>query len=78
MTIYRKSSFCSSGACVEVAVLPGGEVSLRDSKDESPAPHVFTPQEWVAFTEGVKNGEFDYSTLTNGPLAMPQLVDSPR
>ncbi|SDD61320.1 DUF397 domain-containing protein [Actinokineospora iranica] len=56
---YRQSSFCSTGACVQVAVLDNGDVSLRDSKDLSVAPHTYTPQEWVAFTAGVKNGEFD-------------------
>lgn len=78
MITYRKSSFCSTGACVEVAVLANGDVSLRDSKDESLPPHVFTPDEWIAFTQGVKHGEFDYPAVTNGRAAMPQLVDSPR
>jgi Domain of unknown function (DUF397) len=32
--IWRKSSYSfSNGNCVEIALLPGGEVGLRDSKD---------------------------------------------
>ncbi|MBC6448275.1 DUF397 domain-containing protein [Actinokineospora xionganensis] len=65
MITYRKSSFCSTGNCVEIAVLADGDVALRDSKDSSLPPHVFTPQEWIAFTEGVKHGEFDYPAVAN-------------
>ncbi|CRK59595.1 hypothetical protein [Alloactinosynnema sp. L-07] len=43
-----------------MAVLSDGQVALRDSKHVSLPPHVFSPDEWVAFTQGVKSGEFDY------------------
>ena len=56
---WFKSSASASGACVEVAHLPGGGVAVRDSKDRSNAPHVYTRREWEAFVIGVKNGEFD-------------------
>ena len=56
---WFKSSASASGACVEVAHLPGGGVAVRDSKDPSKAPHVYTRREWEAFVIGVKNGEFD-------------------
>jgi hypothetical protein len=56
---YRKSSF-SQMECVEVAPLPDGIISLRDSKDTSRATHSFTPEEWAAFVAGVKEGEFDF------------------
>ena len=56
---WFKSSASASGACVEVAHLPGGGVAVRDSKDRSKAPHVYTRHEWEAFVIGVKNGEFD-------------------
>ncbi|WP_436491968.1 DUF397 domain-containing protein [Actinokineospora sp. HUAS TT18] len=59
-TGYRQSSYCASGSCVQVAVLSDGQVALRDSKEPSLPPHVFTSDEWVAFTLGVKAGEFDY------------------
>jgi len=56
---WLKSSASASGACVEVAHLPGGGVAVRDSKDRSKAPHVYTRSEWEAFLTGAKNGEFD-------------------
>ena len=47
-------------SCVEVCVmLRRRHVGLRDSKDTSKPPHVFTPREWHAFISGVRAGEFD-------------------
>ncbi|AHH15626.1 hypothetical protein NONO_c08190 [Nocardia nova SH22a] len=45
--------------CVEVAFLEGGLVGVRDSKDRSRPPLVFSPGEWQAFIGGAKGGEFD-------------------
>jgi Domain of unknown function (DUF397) len=56
---WFKSSASASGACVEVAHLPGGDVAVRDSKDRAKTPHVYTRREWEAFLAGAKNGEFD-------------------
>jgi hypothetical protein len=57
---WFKSSASAAGACVEVAFLPEGKgVAVRDSKDRSRQPHFYTPDEWRAFTAGVKGGEFD-------------------
>ncbi len=59
---WRKSSFSGGGGangCVEVAFLPDGQVALRDTKDRSLAPHLYTPTEWSAFVCGVRAGEFD-------------------
>jgi hypothetical protein len=56
---YRKSSFSGGGACVEVRLLENGMIGVRDSKNESKSPHLFTEQEWRAFIAGVRNGEFD-------------------
>jgi hypothetical protein len=76
---WFKSSASASGACVEVAHLPGGGVALRDSKDRAKAPHVYTRREWQAFLTGAKNGEFDLpAALTGGgrdergPLLSPE------
>lgn len=57
---WRKSSFSGSGnACVEVADLDDGGRAVRDSKDR-PGPVLrFTAAEWVAFTAGMRAGEFD-------------------
>jgi hypothetical protein len=56
-----KSSFSGTSNCVEV----GLELSvlLRDSKNPDAAPHKYTVQEWEAFESGVRNGEFQLSTL---------------
>jgi Domain of unknown function (DUF397) len=57
---YRISSFCSLGDCVEVGQLPGGSVTVRDTKDpERRDSLTFTRDEWDAFVLGVKAGEFD-------------------
>ncbi len=60
---WRKSSFSggqtNGDSCVEVAFLPDGGVAVRDTKDRSLAPHVYTATEWHAFLAGVRAGEFD-------------------
>jgi hypothetical protein len=57
---WRKASYSSSngGACVEVA-LTQRVVAVRDSKDPGGPKLVFTPDEWRAFTAGVRGGAFD-------------------
>ncbi|MPZ64624.1 MAG: DUF397 domain-containing protein [Pseudonocardiaceae bacterium] len=57
---YRTSSRCSKGTCVEVAPLPGGGASVRDTKGPGRAPLVFDADEWADFVAGVKIGEFDF------------------
>jgi hypothetical protein len=44
--------------CVTVAIKPEG-VAIRDSKDKSQKTLFFTHEEFDAFRNGVKNGEFD-------------------
>ncbi|MFC4373946.1 DUF397 domain-containing protein [Nocardia halotolerans] len=44
---------------VEVAMLPEGNVALRDGKRPDSPVLIFTPSEWSAFTAGVHDGEFD-------------------
>jgi hypothetical protein len=58
---WRKSSYSGSngGNCVEVARNLPGIVAVRDSKDRSGPVLAFAPQEWAAFTAGVRGGEFD-------------------
>ena len=57
---WRKSTFSgsSSTCCVEVAMLAGGQVAVRDSKDPSGPALIFTQGEWEAFRRGVCAGEF--------------------
>jgi Domain of unknown function (DUF397) len=58
---WRKSSYSGSngGNCVEVAGNLPGIVAVRDSKDPDGPKLVFSPDEWRAFTAGVRSGEFD-------------------
>lgn len=57
---FKSSRSDGQGAqCVEVAYAADA-VGVRDSKQHGAGPVlVFTPEEWRAFTEGVKSGEFD-------------------
>lgn len=58
-TIFKTSSFCSMGGCVEVGKLPNGNVAVRDTKDRSQPALIFTAAEWLDFLAGAKAGEFD-------------------
>lgn len=61
-TAYTKSRHSGMNGCVEVCLLPDGRVGVRDSKDVTKPPHVFTASEWEAFLAGVRDGEFDLPT----------------
>ena len=54
---WRRSSFCSAGNCVEVAPAGAG-VAVRDTKSSS-GLLFYTRDEWRAFIDGAKAGEFD-------------------
>lgn len=57
---WRKSRFCNgASACVEFTQLTDGNVAIRDSKQQDGPTLVFTADEWAAFAEGVRAGEFD-------------------
>ena len=52
-SVWRKSTYSfSNGNCVEVAVLPGGTVGLRDSKDPGGPVLRLTRQQFGAFIRG--------------------------
>jgi hypothetical protein len=56
---WVKSSFSfSNGNCVEVASLYGAAVGVRDSKDAAGPVLRFSPNEWLVFLGGVRNGTF--------------------
>ncbi len=58
---WRKSrrSGPQGGNCVEVALLPDGQVAIRNSRHAAGPALLFRPSEWEAFLGGAKNGEFD-------------------
>jgi hypothetical protein len=56
---FRKAGECSDKSCVEVAIT-ADVIGVRDSKDNGRGPVLaFTPNEWTAFLDGARNGEFD-------------------
>lgn len=58
--VWRTSSTSDpTGECVEFAVLDGGDVAVRNSRDPQGPVLVYTPAEISAFVHGVKAGEFD-------------------
>lgn len=56
---FRRSTFCTSGGCVEVAELDDGRVAVRDSREPDRRPQVYSAAEWRDFVAGVKDGQFD-------------------
>lgn len=54
---WRTSSFCTTGACVEVAIT-AESVFVADSKESRRRTLVCTANEWHDFITGVKNGVF--------------------
>lgn len=55
---WRKSTRSVLDNCVEVAST-GDVVAVRDSKNPAGPALVYTHDEWTAFIDGVKDGEFD-------------------
>ncbi len=57
---WCKSSYSNAngGQCVEVARNLPGVVAVRDSKDPDGPKLIFGLDQWLAFTGGVKAGEF--------------------
>jgi Domain of unknown function (DUF397) len=56
---WVKSAKSGLQECVEVAFLGNGTVLVRDSKNPHEPPLRFDKNEWNAFLEGVKAGDFD-------------------
>ena len=57
---WRKSAESNpNGDCVELAVLPSGEVAVRNSRAPRGPALIYTPAEIAAFVRGAKAGEFD-------------------
>ena len=56
--IWRRSSTCEGGACVEVALTSEGDVFLRD-RGNSESVLTINRNQWRNFVEATKMGEFD-------------------
>jgi len=56
---WRKSSKCANTECVEIARDVQGMILLRDSKSPQTPPFRYTTDEFRAFLDGAKAGEFD-------------------
>jgi hypothetical protein len=54
---WRKSRRCDTSACVEVAVMTE-RVGVRDGKSSDGPALWFSVEEWTAFIEWIKYGDF--------------------
>jgi hypothetical protein len=62
MTEWKTSSKSFSNSnCVQVSEA-GGMIAVRDSKDPDGPVLSFTPDQWRAFVQGARAGEFDHLT----------------
>ncbi|MGA4838151.1 DUF397 domain-containing protein [Streptomyces sp. G45] len=60
--VWRKSSHSGgNGNCVEIAVLDGGDVAVRNSRFPEGPALIYTKDEIAAFLAGAKGGEFDFT-----------------
>jgi hypothetical protein len=60
VAVWKKSHRSNGQAnCVEVSRNLPGIVAVRDSKNPDGLVLVFTAGEWVTFTTGVRDGEFE-------------------
>ncbi|WP_018686405.1 DUF397 domain-containing protein [Actinokineospora enzanensis] len=56
---FRQSSFCSTGACLQVAFPQVGGVTVRDSKAAASLPAFPDAAVWRTFTDKLRTGVFD-------------------
>jgi Domain of unknown function (DUF397) len=57
---FASSLSFSNGDCVEVASQSDVGAGIRHSKDSPGSVLSFTSDAWLAFLDGVREGEFDY------------------
>ena len=54
---WRTSSYSTGGnQCVEVAVMPDGQVAVRDTKDRESGNQQFSAAAWTTFVAALKRG----------------------
>lgn len=57
---WQKSRYSNSqGSCVEMALLPGGDIAVRNSRDPDGPALIYTRAEIQALLQGAKDGDFD-------------------
>jgi Domain of unknown function (DUF397) len=57
---WQKSHYSNSqGSCVEMALLPGGDIAVRNSRDPNGPTLIYTQAEIQALLQGAKAGDFD-------------------
>ncbi|GAA2170149.1 MULTISPECIES: DUF397 domain-containing protein [Glycomyces] len=55
-------------AALEIGYADNGLVALRMAEDPDGDILIYTPSEWEAFVEGVRDGEFDIETWDDEPI----------
>lgn len=55
-------------AALEIGYADNGMVALRMAEDPEGDILIYTPSEWEAFVEGVRDGEFDIETWDDEPI----------
>ncbi len=55
---WRVAGLCDAGNCVRVAA-SGDVIIIGDSKNPDGSVLTYSRAEWVAFTEGIRQGDFD-------------------
>ena len=58
--VWRKSSFCADGACVEVAQFEE-LVLMRDGKNTDQPALRIAKADWHVFVDGVTAGDFSFN-----------------
>ncbi|HTJ32103.1 MAG TPA: DUF397 domain-containing protein [Dactylosporangium sp.] len=56
---WRKSTYCGTQSCVEVADLALEGIAVRDAKNPDGSVLSFERHTWGAFVDGIKAGRFD-------------------
>ena len=65
----KASASADQGSCVEQRFVDG-MIEVRDTKDQGRGPGLrFTPDEYAAWLDGAKRGEFDHLLSVDQPSA---------
>lgn len=65
-------------AALEIGYADNGLVALRMADEPEGDLLIYTPAEWKAFVEGVRDGEFDIEGRENGPAVEVREDDETR